>query len=128
MAFDQTGVSPSAKVLVVEDDHQLRRVVTMVIERAGLSVLAVANADDAIVVLAGNDPVSVLFTDVDMPGSMNGIDLAHRVSCNHPTIRVIVASGRSSVDVAELPAGAEFFRKPYDIHCLTRALYGTAQV
>src|SRR5690348_15627646 len=101
------------KVLVVEDEPIIRLGMVSSIEDAGFTVIEAANADEAIARLAQDDGVRVVVTDVDMPGSMDGIRLAHYVRNRWPPIRLLVISGKVGVVAAELPEGARFMSKPY---------------
>jgi YesN/AraC family two-component response regulator len=78
------------------------------IKEAGFDVLEVANADDAIVLLETRLDIELLFTDIDMPGSMNGIKLAHAVRIRLPPIKIIVTSGHVTVCDGDLPADVRF--------------------
>jgi CheY-like chemotaxis protein len=81
------------------------------IKEAGFDVLEVANADDAIVLLETRLDIKLLFTDIDMPGSMNGIKLAHAVRIRLPPIKIIVTSGHVTVCDGDLPADVRFLPK-----------------
>ena len=100
------------KILVVEDEPLIRLGVASLIEEAGFEVLEAGSADEAIRVIERVRDVSVVITDVDMPGSMDGIKLAHFVRDRWPPIRLIVISGQAGVKLSELPSGARFFAKP----------------
>jgi CheY-like chemotaxis protein len=101
------------KVLVVEDEPIIRLGMVSSIEDAGYDVIEASNADEAIARLAQDDEVGVVVTDVDMPGSMDGIRLAHYVRRRWPPIQLLVISGKIGVKTGELPAGARFMSKPY---------------
>jgi CheY-like chemotaxis protein len=101
------------KVLVVEDEPIIRLGMVSSIEDAGYTVIEAANADEAIVRLSEDAEVRVVVTDVDMPGSMDGIRLAHYVRRRWPPIHLLVISGKVGVRPGELPDGARFMSKPY---------------
>jgi CheY-like chemotaxis protein len=101
-------------VLVVEDEPLLRLLAMDVVEDAGFEALYAANADEAVAILETRTDVRIVFTDVDMPGSMDGIKLAAAVRGRWPPIAIIVVSGHVQVDLADLPDGSRFFRKPYN--------------
>ena len=101
-------------VLLVEDDGALRRIVTRLIESAGLEVMGAANADEAIGKLERHAGIGIVFTDVDMPGSMNGLRLANAVRSRWPPMKIIVASGCRRPPDDELPPHGVFLSKPYD--------------
>ena len=101
------------KVLVVEDEPIIRLGIVSSIEDAGHAVIEAANADEAISRLVANSEVHVVVTDVDMPGSMDGIRLAHYVRRRWPPIQLLVISGKVGVTPGELPDGARFMSKPF---------------
>jgi two-component system, response regulator PdtaR len=101
------------KILVVEDEPLIRLGMASAIEEAGYEVVEAINADDAIVRLEQHKDVGLVLTDVDMPGSMDGIRLAHYVRHRWPPIQLVVVSGKVGVKPGELPAGAKFLSKPY---------------
>jgi CheY-like chemotaxis protein len=101
-------------VLVVEDDTILRMNALDMFEDAGLAVLEAANADDALRLLELHGPeVAALFTDVNMPGSMDGLELAKAVFERWPHILPVVTSGREPLRDADIPDGGRFVAKPY---------------
>jgi DNA-binding NtrC family response regulator len=101
-------------VLVVEDEALLRMLAVQIVEDAGFEPLEAANADDAVRILETRSDIRIVFTDIDMPGSMNGMKLAAAVRGRWPPIEIIVTSGHYNVRVEELPTRGVFFRKPYD--------------
>ena len=101
-------------VLIVEDEPLVRLCAVETVEAAGFTVIEAANADEAIRILEDRSDIHVVFTDIHMPGSMDGLKLAHAVRNRWPPIKIIVTSGREKVAEQELPAGGRFFAKPYD--------------
>ena len=101
------------KILVVEDEPLIRLGLASVLEEAGYEVVEAANATDAIKALEADLTVRLVLTDVDMPGGMDGIRLAHYVRDRWPPIQLIVVSGKVGVQAAQLPVGAKFMGKPY---------------
>ena len=102
-------------VLVVEDEPLVRMGAVDMVEDAGFVALEAATADHAMALLEDSDAnVRIIFTDIDMPGSMDGLGLAWLVRGRWPTVRIIVASGHRIVARDDLPRGAAFFAKPYD--------------
>ena len=83
-----------ANVLVVEDEMVLRMRAVDIVEDAGFTAVAAVNADEAISILEGRSDISLLFTDIQMPGSMDGLKLAHAVHDRWPTIKIILVSGQ----------------------------------
>ncbi|MFK0335539.1 response regulator [Rhizobium sp. NPDC090275] len=106
-------MSDPVTVLVVEDEPLTRLSIVAGLEDEGFIVFEAANADDAITVLEANLEIQLVFTDVDMPGTMDGLRLAAFVRDRWPPIHIIVTSGHSSPDPAFLPVNAPFFSKPY---------------
>jgi len=111
-------MSPHANrntVLIVEDEPIVRMMMVDVFEESGFEVLEAADARDALGLLAEHPEVSALFTDVDMPGDVNGFELAQRSRLTHPRIAVQITSGRWAARPAGLPPGARFLAKPYGL-------------
>lgn len=103
----------AVSVLVVEDEALIRMDIADQLEREGFFVFEAANADQAIVVLNAQPSVRIMFTDIDMPGSMDGLKLAAVVRDRFPPVQIIVTSGHRSVELSEMPDGSVFFSKPY---------------
>jgi DNA-binding NtrC family response regulator len=113
--FDgMSGMKNPCTVLIVEDEPLVRMVAVELLQDAGFEVCEADHADKAIPVLEAQNTVRVLFTDVRMPGSMNGYALAHYVHGRWPNINIIVTSGHTRVRNDSLPPGAVFIPKPYD--------------
>ncbi len=83
-----------ARVLVVEDEPLLRSFNTDMLTAAGFEVLEAADAAEALRLLESHDDIRVVFTDVEMPGALDGFELAHRIGVQWPGIGVLVTSGR----------------------------------
>jgi CheY-like chemotaxis protein len=109
-------------VLVVEDEFLIRMNVVEIIEDAGYHALEAANADEAIVLLETHPDISVMFTDIDMPGSMNGIRLAHAVRGRWPPIKIIATSGHFRLRDGDLPHDGRFLQKPYSSDQITTTI------
>ncbi len=99
-------------VLVVEDEPLVRIGAVQMLEEAGYEVLSAPDADEAIALLEQHPEISLLFTDVQMPGSMDGVRLAEAVRKRWPPIRIVVTSGRPRPD--QLEDDTLFVPKPYD--------------
>ena len=110
----------SAAVLIVEDEPLIRMGAVYQIEDAGFEVYEAASADAAIALLELHKEIRLIFTDVDMPGSMDGLNLAHYVRGRWPPVKIMVTSGHVKVDEEHLPAGALFIPKPYDVAEITQ--------
>jgi two-component system, response regulator PdtaR len=100
-------------ILIVEDEFLLRLDSAETIESAGFEVIQAANADEAIAVLKARPDIHVVFTDIQMPGSMDGLKLARFVRDRWPPIKIVATSGRVMVSDDDLPAGSVFLPKPY---------------
>lgn len=99
---------------MVEDSPLIRKDAVYEAMREGFAVFEAANADEAIAILEANPSIRLVFTDVEMPGTMDGLKLAEYVAGRWPPVKIIVASGKVPRDMAKLPAGSVFFPKPYD--------------
>ena len=100
-------------VLIVEDEFLLRMEAADMIAAAGFEVVEAANADDAIEILESRRDIIVVFTDIQMPGSMDGLKLARAVRGRWPPIKIVATSGHADVRETDLPEGGRFLRKPY---------------
>lgn len=109
-------------VLLVEDDDFVRMLAIDILEDEGFSVLAVATADEAWPILESRGDIGVLFTDINMPGSMDGLTLAARVAERWPRIRLVLTSGRSGLSNHEVPDHGQFVQKPYRQNQLLSAI------
>lgn len=109
-------------VLIVDDEPIIRMYATVLVEDAGYVAIEAATADEALAILSARDDIRVLFTDVEMPGSLNGLELVEVVRETWPPIELIVASGHVQVDPQRLPERARFFRKPYTESEVIKAL------
>src|SRR5438045_2530958 len=102
----------SPNVLVVEDEMVLRMRAVDIVEDAGFNPVEAVNADQALAILESRSDISLLLTDIQMPGSMDGLKLAHAVHRRWPTIKIILVSGKVTPSDAEKPADSRFFGKP----------------
>ena len=109
----RTSIIERPVVLVVEDEPLLRLFATDMIEDAGFAVIDVGSASEAIAVLERRPDVRIVFTDVDMPGGIDGIRLAACVRDRWPPIKIIITSGKPWPTGVMLPTDAIFFSKPY---------------
>lgn len=108
----QRGDIPA--VLVVEDEVLIRMSIADSIAEAGFTVYEAANADQAIRLMEAHSDIRLLFTDVDMPGSMDGLRLAAAVRDRWPPVKILITSGHIRIRAEELPVEGRFFAKPYD--------------
>lgn len=100
-------------VLVVEDEILIRMNATAMVEDAGFEAIAASDADEAIRILESRSDIRAVFTDVHMPGSMDGIRLASVVRNRWPPVALLVTSGQTNVPDGDLPTGGRFLKKPY---------------
>lgn len=111
----EISMSPNKPVVLVVEDHTLIRQAALdIVNLAGFEALEARNADEAIKILESRADIRLVFTDVEMPGTMDGLKLVHYIRDRWPPIKIMVASGRAIVGESQLPAGARFFSKPYD--------------
>jgi CheY-like chemotaxis protein len=116
------AVTKRLVVLVVEDEFLLRMDAVEMIEEAGFEVVEAGNADEAIGILERRLDIRVVFTDIQMPGSMNGLKLAAAVRGRWPPIKIIATSGHYAIRVGDLPEGGIFLPKPYTSERISIAL------
>ena len=109
-------------VLVVEDESLIRTSAVDMVEQAGFEAIAASDADEAIRILESRNDIRAVFTDVQMPGSMDGLKLARVVRNRWPPVALIVTSGRMKVPESDLPSGGRFLGKPYQSLELETAL------
>jgi two-component sensor histidine kinase/DNA-binding response OmpR family regulator len=102
-------------VLVVEDELMLRMRAVDIVQDAGFEPIEAISADEAIKILESRTDISVLFTDIQMPGSMDGLKLAHVTHARWPHIKIILVSGQIAVTDADKPEDSKFFPKPLEI-------------
>lgn len=102
-------------VLIVEDEMVLRMRAVDIVEDAGYTPVEAVNADEAIAILESRSDISLLFTDIQMPGSMDGLKLAHAVHDRWPAIKIILVSGQIKVADSEKPTDSRFFGKPLEV-------------
>jgi CheY-like chemotaxis protein len=110
-------------VLVVEDEVLVRLDIVQSLEDGGFHVLEASNADDAIILLEAHPEVRLMFTDIDMPGSMDGLKLAAAVRNRWPPVQIIVTSGHRAMSDDHLPVVGRFFSKPYDPSRVIQAIH-----
>jgi CheY-like chemotaxis protein len=109
-------------ILVVEDEVLVRMVAVSVAEESGFEVLSAATADEAIGILESRSDIQLVFTDVHMPGSMDGLRLAHAVRGRWPPVELLVTSALGNVTAKDLPERRRFLPKPYNAATLSRVL------
>jgi two-component sensor histidine kinase/CheY-like chemotaxis protein len=105
----------STNVLVVEDEMVLRMRAVDLVEDAGFTAVQAVNADEALSILESRSDISLLFSDIQMPGSMDGLKLAHAVHDRWPSIKIILVSGQIKLADIDKPADSRFFGKPLEV-------------
>ncbi len=110
-------------ILVVEDEILIRIVAMEALTAAGFHVIEAEHADIALALLYVKAlTIHLLFTDIHMPGTMNGLELAHHANIHWPWIGILVTSGHAKPHHSELPVGTRFLAKPYDLeHVVTHS-------
>jgi len=103
-----------AVVLVVEDEMLLRMRAVDMVEDAGFTSVEAVDADEAVAILESRSDIALLFTDIQMPGTMDGLGLAHSVRERWPPIKIILVSGQLKLANIDIPADSRFFGKPLD--------------
>lgn len=102
---------PPPAILIVEDDKLQKLLAVDLVEEAGFVAIEACDADEAVAILETRSDIVLVLTDINMPGSMDGLKLAHAVRSRWPPIKIIVVSGRGLA--SELPKDVLFFAKPY---------------
>jgi len=110
---NEAPVAAPAVILIVEDEPLLRELTVEVVEAAGFVALQAGDAEQAVALLEARADIAVVFTDVNMPGPMDGLDLAQAVHHRWPPIKILVASGQVRLQSSDLPLNSAFLRKPY---------------
>ncbi|KRG43718.1 two-component system response regulator [Stenotrophomonas panacihumi] len=109
-------MSTPIRVLLVEDQEDLRELLADVIQGAGAEVRTAETANAAMALLREGYRCDVLFSDIHMPGTLSGADLASYVQRTLPEATVILASGHPRFQLAPLPAGTLFLQKPFRLN------------
>ena len=112
MVLDHSTVP--AVVLVVEDEMLLRMRAVDMVEDAGYTPVEAIDADEAVKILESRSDIALIFTDIQMPGSMDGLGLAQAVHERWPPIKIIVVSGALKRQDIDIPANSRFFGKPLE--------------
>ena len=101
-------------VLVVEDQYLLQMAALELVESAGFTGVGVSNADEAIKILEARQDIRIVLTDVEMPGTMDGVKLAHFIRESWPPVHLIIVSGKAVLQESHMPVGTKFYSKPYE--------------
>jgi CheY-like chemotaxis protein len=111
-----------AVILVVEDEALIRLEAVQTLEDAGFGAVAASNADDALKILEVRNDIRAVFTDIHMPGTLDGLRLARAVRGRWPPIHLILTSGLVVPNEEEFPANGRFIPKPYEAALLIATL------
>src|ERR1700760_4744145 len=111
-------------VLIVEDEFIIALGAAELLKDAGYDTVEASNADDAVRVLESGRDIEAVFTDIRMPGSMDGLELAWCVRNRWPPVKIIVTSGHHTIRAGDLPEGGVFIPKPYCDREVALALHG----
>lgn len=112
----------SAPVIVIVEDDKLQRLLAVdIVEEAGFVAIAACDADEAVAILETRSDIVLVLTDINMPGSMDGLKLAHAVRSRWPPIKIIVVSGRGLA--SELPKDVRFLAKPYQTDAMISEIH-----
>ncbi|MBZ9676359.1 response regulator [Mesorhizobium sp. ES1-1] len=117
-------MQPSTTVLVVEDEAFLLFAIADELREMGFEVLEASNADQAIAVLERRQDIAILFTDIDMPGSMDGLRLSVAVRDRWPPVKIIITSGKRQPAREAMPSGGVFLPKPYAPEAVAATING----
>lgn len=112
----------SAVILVVEDEILTRMGIVDYLQAQGYTLLEAQTGQQALEMLAREDRVDIVFTDVDMPGGIDGLMLASEVNAGWPSIGIIVTSGKAVPSERCLPQGSQFYPKPYRADAIHTAI------
>jgi CheY-like chemotaxis protein len=110
MVLDHSSVP--AVVLVVEDEMLLRMRAVDMVEDAGYTSVEAVDAAQAVAILESRSDIALIFTDIQMPGSLDGLGLAHSVHRRWPPIKIILVSGQLKLSTSDIPPNSRFFGKP----------------
>lgn len=109
-------------ILIVEDEALLLFSIADELRDLGFNVLEARNADEALARLEARSDIAVVFTDIDMPGSMDGLELTAMISERWPVTKVVVTSGKKLPDRLAMPEHTQFLSKPYAVEAVARAI------
>src|SRR5882724_11508550 len=112
----------ATNVLVVEDEMVLRMRAVDIVEDAGFTAVEAVNADEALAILESRSDIALLFSDIQMPGTLDGLKLAYAVHERWPAIKIILVSGQIRLGDTDRPADSRFFDKPLDAKGMIGAL------
>jgi CheY-like chemotaxis protein len=109
-------------ILVVDDDGQVLEGTRDIVAALGYEVISARSGKEALSILRNDATIDLLFTDISMPGDMDGLGLVRHVSAEYPQVALLVTSGQTAPDAALLPQGTRFLAKPYTATALMEAI------
>jgi len=109
-------------ILVVEDETDVRETVVEVLSENGLEIIAARDAEEALAAFEAHPEIRVLFTDVTMPGRLDGCDLASEIHALRPDVKVVLTSGKNLPEDCDIPEGGIFVPKPYSPDAIARLI------
>lgn len=120
-------IAASPVILIVEDEAMIRMGATALVQDLGCDFFEASDADEAIAILERNPQITIVFTDVQMAGSMDGLELAAYARRRWPPLKFIIVSGDHIATAIEMPEGAHFIPKPYNATTIGEAIRAFAQ-
>jgi DNA-binding NtrC family response regulator len=109
-------------ILIVEDDVLANEHLEFILQQAGYEVVSATSADEAAALLADREDVQVIVTDINLPGTMNGMKLAAAAKAQRPEMNIIITTGYSAPRSDEIPQGSLFVPKPYNARKMIEAV------
>jgi two-component system, response regulator PdtaR len=110
-------------ILIVEDEPLVLMVAMDIIDDLGFKSVPAPDAEHALSILESRDDIRAVFTDINMPGAMNGVELAHMVKSRWPPIKLLIVTGQPLAQPSSLPAGSAFLKKPYSLRAVENSLH-----
>lgn len=118
--MDQPPAAPP--VLVVEDEVLVRMLITDTLTARGFAVFEASSAEEAMPILSARPDIQVMFADINMPGSLDGLQLARAAADLRPELRIMITSGQIDPEASDLPPNARFLPKPFSSQGLIWAI------
>jgi DNA-binding NtrC family response regulator len=116
------GKAIMTAVLIVEDDVLANEHLEFILQQAGYEVLSATSADEAAELLEDHEDVQLLVTDINLPGTMNGLKFAAAAKARRPEMKIIIVTGYSAPKDDEIPPGSLFIPKPYNARKMIEAV------
>lgn len=113
MSNENDAPATAPILLVVDDEVLVRMLACDILADGGFHCVEAVNAEEALALIDARPDIALMFTDVDMPGEINGSGLAHLVAMRAPAVKILVTSGAAALQASDLPAEARFIQKPY---------------